>query len=212
MSDRTLDAYRARRRAVPVLPRRTYGRRAQSQAARQAQAGRCARFHGGAARRGRRQPLADARPRGRALLRALPGARRQGQGGGACRRAHAETAQDLAEAAHGQRRQAHDRCRSARRRNARAVGDRARCRRARLALRRRLAHLRSARPETQGHHRRGRAHRHRQRQQGAHGAAAAASRQADRRLHRALPLRSAARRRAVRRQPRRAAVAHASCS
>ena len=80
----------ARRRPVPLLSRRSSGRRAHAAPARQTHAGRRARLHGGAARRRRRQPLADARPRRRPLIRPLPGTQRQGQSRRACRRARAQ--------------------------------------------------------------------------------------------------------------------------
>ena len=61
--------------------------------------------------------------------------------------------------------------------------------------------------QAQGFRQARRHHRHRQGQQDAHGAGAAAGRQTDRRLCRALPDRSAGRRRAVRRRARRPALA-----
>ena len=68
------------------------------------------------------------------------------------------------------------------------------------ALRLGPAHLGSALAQAQGRRRARRHHRHRQGQQDAHGAGAAAGRQSDRRLCRALPARSAGRRAAVRRR------------
>ena len=126
---------------------RASGRRAVARRSRQACAAGRARLHGGAARGGHRQPLADARARRRALVRAFSGAQRQGQGRRARRGARAEDAEDPAEAARRRRGQAPDRRRSARRRRARALGAGARRRRAGAALRLRAAHLRSARAE-----------------------------------------------------------------
>ena len=146
----------------------------------------------------------------RALVCAIPGEERQGQGRRARRGARAESTEDIAEAARDRLGAAHRGCRPARRRRSRAMGAGARRRCAGAALRQRAAHLRSARHQTgrsacagQGR----RHHRHRQGQQTAHGPGAATGRAAHRRLCRDLPLRSARRRTAVRRRQRRAAVA-----
>ena len=66
------------------------GEQADAEGARRARAARRARLHGGAARRRHRRALADALARRRALVRALSGAQRQGQGRRAHRGARAE--------------------------------------------------------------------------------------------------------------------------
>ena len=100
MSPKTLEAYRRDVAAVSrhSWPSITAARRRSRDLAKLTPAGR-ARVHGGAARRRHRQPLADARPGGRALVRALSGAQRQGQGRGADGGARTESAEDAAEAA-----------------------------------------------------------------------------------------------------------------
>ena len=152
MSDKTLDAYRRDVSAVSRISRRTISaaRRALERT-RRAVAARCARLHGGARAARHRQPLADARTRRRALVRALSGTQRQGQGRRARRRARAENRpqtlpKPLAIAAAKQI----IRCRPARRRGARAVGPGPRRRRAGFALRLGPAHFRSAGPQAQG--------------------------------------------------------------
>ena len=176
MSPKTVEAYRRDvRSSSPSWPSISAARSRSTQLA-GSRRGR-ARLHGGAARRRHRQPLADARARRRALVRAFSRAQRQGQGRRARRRARAEGRQDAAEAARDRGRQAHHRCRPARRRGARAMGAGARRRRAGAALRLGPAHFRGARPQRACDARQGRRHhRHRQGQQAAHGAGAAAGR------------------------------------
>ena len=90
---------------------------------------------------------------GRSLMRVLAGVRsfarfleKNGKGKvGALAAVRAPKVPRLAEAARDRVGQAHRRCRAARRRGARAMGARARCRRAGAALRLRAAHLRGAR-------------------------------------------------------------------
>ena len=85
---------RARPAPVPRLPLRPSRRPGDAVGAVAACAARRARLSGRTARRRHRQPLADAHARGRALVRALSRAQRQGQGGRARRRAHAEDRED----------------------------------------------------------------------------------------------------------------------
>ena len=196
MSGKTLEAYRRDvGQFLDFLARHLGGAPSLKQLC-QADARRRARLHGGAARRRPVRPLADARAGRGPLVRALPRTQRQRQGRRARRRARAQSRQDAAEAAGDRRRQAHRRHGFARRRSARALGPRPRCRRAGAALRLRPAHLGSARRSSaRTSAQRDAHHRHRQGQQDAHGAGAAAGRRAGRRLCRALPARSAGRRR-----------------
>ena len=161
----------ARRAAIPRFSRQAPRRSAVAERAGRIVTRGCAGVFGGAARRRYRQPLADAQPRRAARLRPLSGEERQGQGRGARRGARAKDRQDLAAAAGGGRRQKHGRSGYRGRRRPRTVDSCPRRRGARLALRLRLAHLRSARTKARRFRRARRAHGHGKRPQGAHGAA-----------------------------------------
>ena len=102
-------------------------------------------LHGGTAGGRHRKPVADAGTRRRPVICAVSRAERQGQGRRAQRRAGAEGRENIAEtAAHCGGETGLGRG-SARRRGARTVGARARCRGARTALRLGLADFRGAR-------------------------------------------------------------------